>query len=215
MTNRKVFEIWSHGDSLWSGWVRPVQFVSIDTTADTSYIDRLENEFPYMKNISEDTAIILDAAGYNGVVEAIMLADLGFRPIPVYNATKAPINAKALLDTSQIEEALLWGANELADIKICKNAPPVFLLDSNRTEHFKMDTSIFDNSWDIYPQDLPSAEYFLGHEIRKILVKSEKIQADLYKIIYTYQQKGLEIFFTNGFDAIEQVVLKKLPKNKS
>ena len=35
----------------------------------------------------------------------------------------------------------------------------------------KIDISIFDNSWDVYHQDLPTAEYFLNNGIKNIVVK--------------------------------------------
>lgn len=215
MTNKEVYEVWARENSFWSGWVRPVQFITMDTGVKTNHIKNADVELCYRKYIPKNTAVILDLPGESGVVEAISLARLGFCPIPVYNATKAPVGAMALLDTSQVEDALLWGAKELLNIDISKDAPPAFLLDFNRAEHFKMDISIFDNSWDIYPQDLPSAQYFLEHKIDKILVQSKKIQKDLHKILYNYQEKGIEISFTNGFDTIEKIVLKKPRKSKS
>ena len=94
-------------------------------------------------------------------------------------------------------------------MEIDKNAPPAFLLDSNRMNRYKMNLSVFDNSWDIYAQDLPSAEYFLKNGINKMIVRGEAIQTDLQKILYSFQQKGISIYLTNGYENIQKISLKK------
>ena len=72
-----------------------------------------------------------------------------------------------------------------------------------------MNESVFDNSWDIYAQDIPSAEYFLKNDIHKIIVRSDSIQEDLKKILYKIQSKGLEIFFTDGYEPPKKVKINK------
>ena len=94
-------------------------------------------------------------------------------------------------------------------MEISNDAPPTFLLDSNRMNRFKMNVSVFDNSWDIYAQDLPSAEYFLKNGINKIIVRGEKIQKDLRKILYKFQKKGIKILYTNGYEEPKGVKIKK------
>ena len=64
-------------------------------------------------------------------------------------------------------------------IEIKENANPVFLLDLNRLNRYKISDSLFDNSYDIYDQDLPSAKFFLDNGIDTIIVRSEKIEKDL------------------------------------
>ena len=115
----------------------------------------------------------------------------------------------ALVENHTIQSALICGTSELEKLKISDNAPPVFLLDSNRTHRFKMNASIFDNSWDLYDQDMPSAEYFLKNKIDKIIVRGEKIQKDLSKILYKFQKKGIKILFTNGYDIPKKINIKK------
>ena len=85
-------------------------------------------------------------------------------------------------------------------MKIEKDAPPAFLLDSNRMNRHKMNESIFDNSWDIYAQDMPSAEYLLNNGICKIIVISEKLQKDLKKILYKFQKKRIKIYLSSMYD---------------
>ena len=95
-------------------------------------------------------------------------------------------------------------------MKIDTYASPVFLLDSNRMHRHKAEISLFDNSWDIYEQDIPTAEYFLNSGITKIIVSGRIINRDLNKILYNFQKKGIEIFFTNGYEEVEKVKLRKI-----
>ena len=82
-------------------------------------------------------------------------------------------------------------------------------LDKNRTNRFKMDSSVFDNSWDIYDQDMPSAEYFLKNGIKKIIVRGASIQKDLRVILYKFQKKGIQIFFTNGYEKPSRMIIRR------
>ena len=73
----------------------------------------------------------------------------------------------------------------------------------------KMNPSVFDNSWDIYAQDIPSAEYFLKNGICNIIVRGDCIQKDLKKILYPFQLKGINIFLADEYENPKAVRLKK------
>ena len=211
MTNKDIFKIWAPAGAKWVDWVRPVPFISIDDELKTyeSYNFTIP-DLNYISEVSADTAIIVDLPSYNSVMEGLALAKLGFRPIPIYNGINEQEGAMANVNNQTIEIALVWGAMELSKIEISKEAPPVFLLDSNRMHRYKMSPSIFDNSWDIYHQDMPSAEYFLKNGINKIIVIGEKkIQKDLRRIFYKFQKLGMKIFFTEGFEEAKEVKIKK------
>ena len=70
---------------------------------------------------------------------------------------------------------------------------------------FKMEASLFDNSWDVYHQDLPSAEYFLNHGIHKIIIVGESVSKDLKKILYGFQKKKIEIYLTRRYETLKKV----------
>ena len=215
MTGKDIFKIWAPSGVRWTDWVRPVPFVFIkdsyktDTTCNFTI-----PPINYISKLPVNTAVIVDLPGYNSINEGLALAQIGFRPIPLYNGTFEQEGAMALVDNHVIESALIWGASELAKIEILPDALPAFLLDSNRTHRFKMNVSVFDNSWDLYDQDVPSAEYFLNHGIHNIIVRSEKIQIDLAKILYKYSRKGIRILFTKGYEAPKEVKVKKPSKRK-
>lgn len=212
MTGRDIFKVWAPVESRWVDWVRPVPFIAINESYTNGTINFSIPNINYINELPENTAIILDTPGYDSVKEGLALAKLGFRPIPLYNGTNEQYGAMALVDNHTIEHALVWGASELKTIKISKDAPPVFLLDSNRTHRFKMNVSVFDNSWDLYNQDIPSAEYFLKNGINKIIVRGEKIQKDIIRILYKFQQKGITILFTNGYEEPKVTIIKKPPR---
>jgi len=216
MTGKDIFKIWAPTGAKWVDWVRPVPFVAIKNDLHTYEVSKFTiPNISYSNELSKDTAIVVDLPGNDSIKEGVALAKLGFRPIPIYNGTNEQIGAMATVDNHAIEIGLMRGAIELRKIEIDNNARPVFLLDSNRTHRFKMDISVFDNSWDIYPQDIPSAKYLIENGINKIIVRSDRIQKDLSKILYKFQQENIKIFLLSGYEKIKEVKLKKpLRKDK-
>ena len=216
MTGKDIFKIWAPAGAKWVDWVRPVPFVSIDN--DLKIYDLGNFIIPkinYIEKVSLDTAVIVDLSGNEGIKEGLALAKLGFRPIPIYNGTNEQQGAIATVNNHNVEIGLIKGAVELNKMEIDKSAPPVFLLDSNRTNRFKRDVSIFDNSWDVYHQDMPSAEYFLKNHITKIIVRGQVIKRDLKKILYGLQKSGIEILFTAGYEEPKKVIIRKQVNKKN
>ena len=207
MTGRDIFMIWAP-ENKWSRWARPVPFVAIGGRLPNPAADFAVPRINYVSEASCDTAIILDLPGCDGIKEAVALAALGFLPVPLYNGTDGQRGAMALLDNQTIKSALIWGAKKLEELKMPEGAPPAFLLDSDRAHRFRMDAGIFDNSWDIYEQDMPTAEYFLANGIKKLIVKSQALQKDLAKILYKFQKKGIAVFFTNGYETPKAAAVK-------
>lgn len=212
MTGKDIYKIWAPYGKRYSPWVRPVPFVDMDTVKELyGVVDYEEEEVFYAKKLTKNTAYILDIDGVNSVREAITLARMGYVPVPLFNGTSPNEGVMATVDNEIIEAMLIWGAYELTNIKIEDDAPPVFLLDKNRLNRYKYDRGEFDNSWDIYAQDMPSADYLLKNKIRKIVVRSDVLRNDLCQILYKYQQKDIKIYFTDG---IEEPKLIKINKSK-
>lgn len=210
MTGKDIFKIWAPTGVKWTQWVRPVPFVGINENIKTYDVSDFNiSNINYLEKLLTDTAIIVDLPGNDSIKEGLALAKMGYRPIPIYNGTDQQKGAIATVDNCSIKVGLIKGTKELEKIKIDNNAPPVFLLDTNRMNRFKMNISIFDNSWDIYSQDLPTAEYFLNNGIKNIIISSRIIQKDLSKILYKFQNKGINILFTNGYDKPKKVKINK------
>ena len=214
MTGKEVYKIWAPTGEKWVDWVRPVPFIAIDIPKEMyEFIDYSIHNINYLEEYLKDTAIIVDIQGMDSIKEGIALSKLGYRPIPIFNGTNPPVGSKSTTNNTIIEPLLIWGAIELKNIKIESNATPVFLLDKNRLDRYKLDRSIFDNSWDIYPHDLPSSEYLLKNDITKIIVRGEMLQRDLSKVLYKYQKSNIKIFFTNGYEMPKEIKVRK-PKIK-
>ena len=210
MTNKEVYKIWAPSGCDWVDWVRPVPFIDINNHL--IYHEAIDYTIPkinYIKEKMNDTALIIDTQGVNSIKEGVALAKLGYRPIPIFNGTNPLINTKSTTNNLIIQPLLVWGALELKNIKIENDASPVFLLDSNRLNRYKSSRGIFDNSWDIYPQDIPSKEYLVKKGIKKIIIRGEKLNSDLSKVLYKYQ-KDLKILFTDGFEEPKEIKIPKL-----
>lgn len=207
---KEIYKIWAPAGCKWVEWVRPVPFIGINKEPNKYSCNSICSPVIGF-DIPKDCAFIVDLSGAESVAMGITLAKMGIRPIPVYNGTIEQKGARANVDNGLICQALLWGTRELQTMTFSNDALPAFLVDSNRMHRYKMEEGIFDNSWDIYPQDLPSADYFMKNNIKKIVIITEKIFKDINQILYSYQNKGIEILITQGYDAPKKI---KIPKIK-
>ena len=210
MTDKEMFRIWTPAGKKWVDWVRPVPFVQINEYSKGYKFSNFSiPTINYLEENCKATAVIIDLPGAESVKEGIALAKAGFRPIPIFNGTIEQPGARATVDNQTVGVALMWGTLELEKINISDDAMPAFLLDSNRLHRFKMEESLFDNSWDVYPQDLPSAEYLLNNGIHKIVIVGEGVSKDLKKILYDFQKKKLEIYFTKGYETPKKIMIHR------
>ncbi len=214
MIGKEIYKIWAP-KSKWQGWVRPVLFVGLDMdNVKDEYFSRNLDEILYKEHINKETAFIIDLPGAESVKEGLSLAKLGVRPITIYNGPDEQLGATANVDNSPLELAVLWGADILKDISFDEDAPPAFLFDSTRMNLIRKDRTVYDNSWYVYEQDMPSAKYLLDNGIKRVILVSdnEKIRKDTNKLLYTYKTKGLEILHTDGFKEPVKAKIKKTKK---
>ena len=210
MTAKETYQMWAPSKTKWTDWVRPVPFIGIDHPEQIHEL--IDYEIPsinYIKEVKNNTAIIIDIDGIDSIKEGIALAKIGYRPIPIFNGTNPPAKTLSTTNNKIIEPLLVWGAQELQNIKIDNTAPPVFLLDKNRLNRYKTSRGIFDNSWDIYPQDIPSHKYLKEQNIDTIIIRALNLNKDLEKILYKYQINNINILFTNGYEEPKPIKIKK------
>ena len=214
MRGKEIYKIYAPNGAKWTDWVRPVPFVAIDTYNRKPIADWMERKAMFLKNYQQDTAIFVDLPGKESIELSIDLAYKGYRPIPIFNGTDEQPGSQATTDTYLIESCLINGSEKLKNIKLDNNATPAFLLDSYRTNRYRAKESIFDNSWDLYKQDIPSAEYFKQNGITKIIIVGDEIQRDLKKIFLKFQEKGIDIYITDGYTFPKKVKLTKTIKER-
>lgn len=214
MDIKDIYKIWAPQNNKWSRWVRPVPFVAINTYKRKESMDWVDYKATAFKEYIDNAVIFVDLYGEESIEYGIALAKTGYIPIPIFNGTDETPRSNGSVETCLVESYLISGARRLKDIKIDDNAKPAFLLDVRRLRRFRDSLSTFDNSWDLYNQDIPSIEYLKNNGIEKIIVVSEKVQRDLRKIFFKYQDAGIKICLTNGFDEINEVKLKKTIKER-
>lgn len=209
MTDKEMFRIWAPVGKRWTDWVRPVPFVQRSKSVKGYHAINKTAISAVNIEKNKNAAIIIDLPDVESIVEGIALAHMGYRPIPIYNGTFEQKGSRATVDNQAIRIGLAWGANELTQIEIDDEALPVFLIDSNRMNRYKMEEALFDNSWDVYPQDLPSADYLLKNGIQEILVVGDVFSKDLKKILYSFQKKKIDIFFAKRYEVPKKVKLHR------
>lgn len=210
MQGKEVYKIWAPYQARWTAWTRAVAFTEIDGFDADGYAQLdVPDHLEYVDMLEKNCAFFIDLPDYYAMEDALVLARLGWRPIPLYNGTDAQHGVMALCDNRDVTAALMRGSVLLKKIDIPLDAPPAFLLDTTRVQRYKMSVSVFDNSWDLYPQDVPSSAYLLNNGINKIVLRADKIEKDLKKIFFRYSQAGIEIYYTNGFDTPKAVKIRK------
>ena len=210
MTDKEIYDIWAPKGKKWTDWVRPVPFLGMhEHSKKYAYSQSLIPVTSFAGMDISDIAVIVDLPGADSVRVAISLAKEGFRPIPIFNGTLEPQGARATVDNHTVGDALYALAKQLMQIPIKEDAPPAFLADENRLLRYKMEEGLFDNSWDVYPQDLPSAQYLIENGINKVVILGNGVSKDIKKIVYGYQKKGLVIFWTDGYDVPKRIKVRK------
>ena len=214
MIGKEIYKIYAPNDAKWTEWVRPVPFVAIDTYNRKPVSNWLDRKVLFFDQYEENTAIFIDLPGKESIELGISLAHIGYRPIPLFNGTDEQKDSQATTDTYLIESSLINGATKFKNILIQNDANPAFLLDSSRTNRYRSKESIFDNSWDLYKQDIPTSKYFKDNNIYKIIVVGNTIQRDLRKIFFEFREAGIEIYLTDGYITAKKVILKKTLKER-
>ena len=187
----ETYKIWAPDDAMWTAWAKPVLFA---TQLLKDHVNLKNPDIHWITSLNSNTMIVLDLPGIRGVEEAIVLAKMGYRPVPLYNGVGAPESDSAVVKVADISKALYSGAYELENIQINLDAPPAFMLDVNRMRNRVKQPGTFDNRWCVFPQDMPSSSLLVEKGIKKIIVRSDSIEDDLSHILYRYQEKDIEIY---------------------
>ena len=212
MLGKDIYKCWYKENNKWCKWIKPTLFIDLDNQILKDVVDYEIPHIYYIDKLRDDTAIIIDEDGDTSIKEGLALMNFGYILVPLFNSPYPLPNSKSLVSNLSIATLLIWGGTILKDKTVSDVAPPVFLLDKNRLNRYHKDKSIFDNSYDIYSQDLPSSNYFKNNGIKNIILKSDKINPDLNEILNKYRKNGLNILYTNGYETPKKAKLKKALK---
>jgi hypothetical protein len=162
---------------------------SIDQSLPSSVL-----EAPGLPDAWGSTAIVVDLPSDESVVVGVALAERGFRPVPLYNGTDGP---NPVVTTDGLVAALGSGSQKLKTIALRPEAPPAFLLDSNRRDSMgALSAGYYDNRWVVLPQDFPSATYLQSGGITEAILLQRHTLApveDLAHVLLRWQQGGLKL----------------------
>jgi hypothetical protein len=208
--NIEIYKIWAPDTSEWSAWAKPVLFAS----APFQWNDTKPGKYDiqWLQTTERQSAIVVDLPAEQGVYEGLALAQLGYRPVPLYNGVCDAQNSnKMIVSVNGILMALFRGAGLLKDIRLPDDALPAFLLDSNRMRGAAKEPGKFDNRWSVFPQDMPSAALLQSKMITQIIVRTDErfISDDLRHILYRYQQAGIRIFKSGRSSQPEAVTVSR------
>lgn len=184
--NYSTYRIWAPDNALWTQWAKPVLFARALNPAPEKLVLPPVKWAPYGDG---RTAVFVDLPGKRGVLEGLALAQMGYRPVPLYNGVYGADKWSMAVDVTPVAEALYLGADYLSCQSIRPDAPPAFLLDAARMKGLARQPGRYDNRWCVFPQDAPSADFLKAHGIGSIYVRAKDIQNDLAHILLRYQKK--------------------------
>lgn len=188
------YKLWAPENSLWSNWVKPVLFADVPKVASFPPVNWRSANVAWAPPVEAANAIILDLPEAESVWLGLALAAGGYCPVPLFNGASGP---SAIVEVGRIAGALHEAASELAALTVAPNAPPVFLLDANRSGGGKtVSPGKFDNRWVVFPQDFPSANFLLANGIRSVVLGQPSVaepQRDLAHVLLRWQEAGVAI----------------------
>lgn len=209
MTPEELLNVWTRHAGAWSLWTRPILFAQmsnesaagstisetetgsrVKSALDSAFIKLLTTE-PYA---SGHTILFIDLPGEESTWMGLAVSELGYCPVPVFNACTGPAE---VIPQGPMIAALQAGGHLLAS-RAATDGPPAFLLDSRRMTPAR--TPIvpgdFDNRWQIFPQDLPSSAFLTERGFNRVLLiqrDSRQPQEDVTHVLRRWQEAGLSI----------------------
>jgi hypothetical protein len=118
MDKQDLFNIWAPATSIWSPWVKPVLFahypMPFPELSEPSLPDLSEIPSGSGGAVQERWALVIDLPGPQSVFVGLALAQMGYRPVPLFNACPPPANYPppsrlAVVDMDSILAALVQG----------------------------------------------------------------------------------------------------------
>jgi hypothetical protein len=204
MTRSEIFDVWAPADALWSAWAKPVLFAHLGPPPVLPQSPEIGLDWAH--RVDGESAVVVDLPGASSVAVGLHPAQLGYRPVPLYNACPSPDTAAApgltIVDMEPIMAALAGGTERLSRLMLPPTAPPAFLLDDRRRYGSTVAPApgVFDNRSVSLPTDFPSASRLLAHGIRRVVLVQERStdpQEDLAHTLVRWQEAGMEILAVN------------------
>ena len=211
MTNEELFDAWAPADAAWSQWAKPVLFAQSPTLVSVQGPESqaAAGDVSWLPAASGQRALVVELPGARAASLAVALAERGHRPVPLFNTCDDP---SAVIDVRPLVSELAAAATPLQSRSLPPDAPPAFLLDSDRMRPAVLPSpGKFDNRWVVFPQDFPSAAFLQSRGIREVLVvmEGEKPEQDLAHVLRRWQDAGIAIQAMPPGTAARSIVVEK------
>jgi hypothetical protein len=196
MLGSEAYARWAPAESDWSNWVKPVMFTLElqGAASETRVTEPSQLPVDSLPPAVGDTCLVIDLDGPTSVAVGLMLAQRGYRPVPLFNGVNGPA---PLVPVAELARALIDAVSALESIALPANAAPAFLLDARRLSGIPA-PRVFDNRWVVLPEDFPSANKLLAAGIRRCVLVTEHVQQrDLPHVLLRYKQSGIELLALN------------------
>ncbi|HKQ61376.1 MAG TPA: hypothetical protein VJS92_08780 [Candidatus Polarisedimenticolaceae bacterium] len=196
MEREAIFASWAPEDALWSPWAKPVLFTQL-TEADVAASEKKVEVLPvftWLPLAASGTALILDLPGSKSLDVGMTVARAGYRPVPLFNGV--PGSPREFVLTRDIMRSLASFSNDLDRIGLAPDAPPAFLLDSDRMASGRIPKpGDFDNRWMVFPQDFPSGAFLRRRGLERVLIvrDSAALPEDLIHVGRGFRRAGLTL----------------------
>ena len=200
MEKEEIFEAWAPAGGVWSPWVKPVLFAHLPRPLPDS---PAAAPFPTagLPAPGERQALVVEMPGPLAVTAGLALAEMGYRPLPLFNACPPPWDAggtglaSAAVDVDAVLAALVGEATRLRSLALPPDAPPAFLVNADRqTPRIPFRPGVFDNRSVVFPTDFPSAGFLATQGIvGAVLVRERErpLSWDLTRVLRDWRRTGV------------------------
>jgi hypothetical protein len=209
-----MFLTWAPDEGLWTPWAKPVIFNNRQLSGFALFemgdpVSLFPPERLGIPAALGRAVLVVDLPGVRSVTAGLALADEGYRPVPLYNGCDG---RGAIVTVEGVALAVAGATDRLRTKNLPLDAPPAFLLDSDRMSGYASPGK-FDNRWMVFPQDFPSANFLLSRRYQQAIVISDQggaVQEDLKHVLLRWQDAGLQIrSFSFASRTAEDIVVQK------
>ena len=190
--DEQTFAAWTPAGVPWCEWAKPVAFVNAHEISADTQAQPPDIRLPVALDAS--SAVIVDLPGAESVHVGLLLAERGFCPVPLFNAT---FGSSSVIDMQPVRRALVSAVERLKQRPPAPMAAPAFLLDSRRrAANIPLKPGMYDNRWITLPQDFPSGALLASRGIRAATLiqrDSLTIQPDLAHVLLRWQEHGIAL----------------------
>jgi len=228
--NKDAFQIWTPARAwAWTRFAKAALFNNeqdfVPSSDSRNLAGRLLSlDLPYELQAYDytDNIVIIDLPGVESIQYGLQLyQQAGLQPIPMFNAVVGAYTdgRKDVVDNAPIVKALAASTYVLNTSNVPESQFASFLLDYNRDSAQTFGTDVYDNRYNLTPNDLPDSQYLRDANVQKVLyITTGTPHNDIADILSTYQKNGIQVqIFQHGqfsnwtWDSLELSDLPAVP----